>query len=122
MYHILLRLFEFNGFRKKCDQTQIKKTRYNSIFQDKWLTALKQRSTNVYIDKKEHLFLFYDLLKNYKEYEILNVFDHEIINLFTMPHDQMDVSSICDILEHLVRYELVKVLANNGSRCFYGVF
>lgn len=82
------------------------------LHQDEWLTALRERSLNVHTDKEEHLFSFHVLLKNYKEYEILDESDHKIINLPTMSHDQMDISSICDILEHLVRYELVRTLAN----------
>lgn len=58
-------------------------------------------------------FHFMFCLNNYKKYEISNELDHKIINLSTIMHDQIDVSSICDILKHLVKYQLIKALANN---------
>lgn len=82
--------------------------------QDEWLAALRERSLNVHIDIDHHPFSFHALMNNYKEYEILDESNHKIINLPTMSHDQMDVSSICDVLEHLVRYKLVRTLANKS--------
>lgn len=80
--------------------------------QDEWLAALKTRSLDAHIDIDEHPYALHALLNICKEYEILDNPDHKIINLPTMSHDQTDVSSICDILEHLVRYKLVRALAN----------
>lgn len=82
--------------------------------QDGWLAALRERSLDVHIDIDQHPFSFHALMNNYKEYEILDESDHKIINLPTMSHDQTDVSSICDILEHLVRYKLVRALVNKA--------
>ena len=80
--------------------------------QDEWLATLRERSLSVHIDIDEHPFSFHVLLNNYKEYEILDQSDHKIINLPIMSYDQIDVSSICDILEHLIRYKLVGALVN----------
>lgn len=82
--------------------------------QDEWLAALTKRSL-VHIDTNEQPFSFHALLNNSMEYEILDESDHRIINLPTMSYDQTDVSSVCDILEHLVRYKLVRALANKIS-------
>lgn len=79
--------------------------------QDEWRAALTKRSL-IHIDTNEQPFSFHALLNSSMEYEILDESDHKIINLPTMLHDQMDVSSVCDILEHLVRYKLVRALAN----------
>ncbi|MCJ1269028.1 hypothetical protein MMC22_008916 [Lobaria immixta] len=81
---------------------------------DEWLAALKARSLDVHFDIDQHPYLFHALLNNCKENEILDDSDHKIINLPTMSHHQMDVSSICDVLEHLVRYKLVRDLANQA--------
>lgn len=80
--------------------------------QDEWLAALNTRSLDAHTDIDEHPYALHALLNSYEEYEILDNPDHKIINLPTMSHDQTDVSSICDILEHLVRYNLVRALAN----------
>lgn len=80
--------------------------------QDEWLAALKTRSLDAHIDIDEHPYALQVLLNSCMEYEILDNPDHKIINHPTMSHDQTDVSSICDILEHLVRYKLVRTLAN----------
>ena len=83
--------------------------------QNEWLAPLRERSLDVHDDRNEYLFSFHILLNNDMEYEILDKFDNKIINLPAMPHDQINVSIICDILEHLVKYELVKSLTNKIS-------
>ena len=79
-------------------------------YQD-WQTALKKRSLNIHINTEQRSFSFHVLLNN-DEYEIRDESDHKIINLPTMVQDQFDISSVCDILEHLVKYKLVGALVN----------
>jgi hypothetical protein len=79
---------------------------------DEWLTALKERSLDFHIDVDKHPFSFHIILNSNKEYEILDKSDQKIVNLPIMSQDQTDVSYICNILEHLVRFKMVRELAN----------
>ncbi|MCJ1423303.1 hypothetical protein MMC29_001185 [Sticta canariensis] len=80
-------------------------------YRDEWCATLNDRSL-VNVDIDEHSFSFHALLNSCNEYEILDESGHKIINLPTMSRDQADVSSVCDILEHLGRYQRVEALAN----------
>ncbi|KAF4630753.1 hypothetical protein G7Y89_g7385 [Cudoniella acicularis] len=80
---------------------------------DEFITTLKESSFNIHESMDEHLFSFHVVLNDKKEYEILDESDQKIINLPTMSKDQTDASYICDIIEHLARYKIVKDLANN---------
>lgn len=80
-------------------------------YRDEWRQTLHERLL-VHIDIDEYPFSFHALLNSDNEYEILDKSGHKIINLPTLSQDQADVSSVCDILEHLVKYKLVGDLAN----------
>jgi len=62
---------------------------------------------------EEHPFSFHVTLNSNKEYEIRDESDQRITNLPTMMHDQTDASHVCNIMEHLARFKLVRDLANN---------
>jgi len=82
-------------------------------YRDEWPTALEERSLDVHNDDGR-LFSFHITLNTSKEYEILDKSGQKIINLPTMTQDQTDVSSVCDIMEHLAKFALVRDLANMG--------
>jgi hypothetical protein len=90
--------------------------------QGEWLTALKERSLNVHIDVDDQPFSFHVVLNSNKEYEILDESDQRIINLPTMPQEQSDVSHICEIIEHLARFKLVRELADKVQNPFRASF
>jgi hypothetical protein len=46
-------------------------------------------------------------------YEILDKGGQKIINLPAMPQDQTDIGRICDILEHLARFQMAKDIINH---------
>jgi Caspase domain len=79
---------------------------------DELLTALKERSLDVHIDMGQHPFTFHVVLNSNKEYEALDESGQKINNLPTMTQGQTDINSICDIIEHLAKFRLVKDLAN----------
>jgi len=79
---------------------------------DEWLTALRERSFDVHIDTDKHAFPFHLVLDSNEEYGILDEYGERIINLPTMSRYQTDINHICDVLEHLARYRLVRDLAN----------
>ncbi|KAF8852182.1 hypothetical protein BDZ45DRAFT_659532 [Acephala macrosclerotiorum] len=80
---------------------------------DEWIPVLKARSLDVVTDKAS--FAFAMVLKNGEEYKILCESGEEVNNLPSMPQDQTSVGQVCDILEHLTRFRLVKDLVNEAS-------
>lgn len=80
---------------------------------DEWLTALRERSLDVYVDTDKHPFAF-DVILNNGEYKILDESGHEIDNLTSMPQDQTGVGQIGSILEHLARFRLARDLVNEA--------
>lgn len=46
------------------------------------------------------------------EYEVLDSSGEKIINLPTLRRDQTDANRICDVIEHLARFNMAKDLVN----------
>lgn len=82
-------------------------------YRDEWVTVLKARSLNVDIDKAP--FVFEVVFNNGGEYKILYESGNEVVNLPSMPQDQIGVSEVGDILEHLARFRLARDLGNEAS-------
>lgn len=80
-------------------------------YQKELLTALKIRSLNVH-DDDGLLSSFQVALNSCKEYEISDKNGQKVISTPTMTQNQTVVSSVCDIMEHLVKFELVRELTN----------
>jgi hypothetical protein len=79
---------------------------------EEWFIALRERSIDVCLDTDGQPFLYHVILHANKEYAILDESSQKISNLPTMRLDQMDISAVCDIIEHLVRYKLSSDLGN----------
>jgi hypothetical protein len=82
-------------------------------YQDILLAALKKRFLNAYNHMDEHPFSFHVVLNSERKYEILDESNQKLINLPIMPQDQTDVGYICNIIEHLARFKLLRNLANH---------
>ncbi|ERF75188.1 hypothetical protein EPUS_08858 [Endocarpon pusillum Z07020] len=80
--------------------------------QDEWPVALKERSLDVCINN-EQVPMFQLVLSN-GMYEILDEGGRKIINLPAIPQDQTDIGRICDILEHLARFQMAKDITNHA--------
>jgi Caspase domain len=80
-------------------------------YRDKWLTVLQERSLYVHNDDGNQC-SFHIILDSSKEYRILDKSGQKIINLPIMTQDQTRISSVCEIMEHLAKFELARDLAN----------
>lgn len=80
---------------------------------DDWLTDLRERSLEVPTDMDEHP-SFHVVLNDNNEYEILNRSHQKVTGLPNMSQNQTEIGDVCDIIEHLARFELVRELANNA--------
>jgi hypothetical protein len=78
--------------------------------QDKWQVALKERSLDICVDSKQTP-TFQVVLSN-DIYEILDKDSRKITNLPVMPQDQTDIDHVCNILEHLARFQMAKDITN----------
>ncbi|KAK2612246.1 hypothetical protein QQS21_001672 [Conoideocrella luteorostrata] len=78
---------------------------------DQLLEALQQRSLSTDLDNRQVPTLWLGL-SHTDEYEILDGEGRKLNNLPTLRRDQTDVSHICDVLEHLVWFNMVKDLHN----------
>ncbi|KAK3983853.1 hypothetical protein QBC44DRAFT_254214, partial [Cladorrhinum sp. PSN332] len=78
---------------------------------DKLLAALNERSLGAGIDTDQAPALQV-VLSQTNGYEILDGSGRKFINLPAMPQDQTDTGRICNVLEHLARYQMVKDLVN----------
>ena len=76
---------------------------------DELLEALKDRSIAISIDRTVASF---HVVLNNDAYEISDKNDRKLDNLPAMQRSKPDVRRICDILEHLVRYNMAKNLNN----------
>ncbi|KAH6652851.1 putative caspase [Truncatella angustata] len=77
---------------------------------NEWLAALKERSFRN-IDGAQTP-VYQVVLSSDNEYEILDSSSRKITNLPPMPEDRTDIGRICNVLEHLARFEMVKGLTN----------
>jgi hypothetical protein len=57
----------------------------------------------------KHPFSFHVIFDSNKKYEIIDELDQNVTNLPTTP-EQTDISHICEILDHLARFKLVREL------------
>lgn len=81
---------------------------------DEWITALKGRSLAIHFGADKQACPFHLVIDSGGEYRILDEYGEKMINLPTMSRNQMDISHICAILEHLARYRLVRDLTNKA--------
>ena len=89
---------------------------------NQWLTTLKARSLDVHNDDGLP-FSFHVILNSNKEYEIRDESDQPITNLPNLKQDQTDATHLCDIIEHLTRFKLVRDLTSKGPvDCFRETF
>jgi hypothetical protein len=78
---------------------------------DEWLIALKERLLGTHLDSNQVPALQVVLSKN-DEYEVLDSSDRKIVNLPTLRRDETDANRICDVVEHLARFNMAKDLVN----------
>ncbi|KAI1127947.1 hypothetical protein F5Y10DRAFT_241805 [Nemania abortiva] len=83
----------------------------NLPHKDEWLTVLKERSLEAHINV-EQAFDLKVVLGSSGEYEILNEHSQKVINLPTLPQSQTNAKRICNIIEHLAQFTMVKNLSN----------
>ncbi|KAH6892191.1 putative caspase [Thelonectria olida] len=76
---------------------------------DEWLAALKARSLAACTESVRDSATLYVSRDKTNQYEILDKSSQKLINLPTLPSE---IDNVCDILEHLTRYEMVKHLTN----------
>ena len=81
------------------------------LYRDELLIALKERSLDVH-DDNSLLHSFQIVFNNCEEYEILDKNRQKIISLPIMIQNQTVISSVCDVMEHLTKLNLVKELVN----------
>ena len=83
---------------------------------DEWMRALQERSLNVYTDDvQDRPFSFQIVLSENHELELRDESNQTIINIPPLSRDQIEASYICDILEHLAKYNLVKTISNETA-------
>ncbi|KAI1460608.1 putative caspase [Annulohypoxylon moriforme] len=74
---------------------------------------LKKRSLVPLIDT-DQVSAFKIVLRNNDEYGIRDESDQEIINLPTMTRNQFGANLVCEVLEHLAQFKMVKDLTNES--------
>ncbi|KAH7304141.1 putative caspase [Stachybotrys elegans] len=79
---------------------------------EKWMLDLKERSLGVHTESSDSPCYLHILLNPKKEYEIRDADGNKVANLNLMREDEVDITYVCDVLEHLTRYNMVKRLAN----------
>ncbi|KAI0887516.1 putative caspase [Annulohypoxylon maeteangense] len=82
------------------------------IPQDEWLAKLKKRSLAPI--EMNQAPVFQVVLRDDDKYEVLNETDQVITHLPTMVRNQTDADRICEILEHLAMFKMIKGLANES--------
>ncbi|KAF4961382.1 hypothetical protein FSARC_10198 [Fusarium sarcochroum] len=80
---------------------------------DEWVTVFDKRFISVQSRTDSCLPLFHVALLG-DEYKILDKNDQEVMNIPTLSQDNTSLEHIVAILEHLIRYELVKELTNHS--------
>ena len=78
--------------------------------QNEWRVAFEKRSLSICIGAQQNP-AFQVMLSN-DIYEILDEYGCKVINLPAMPRDQTEVTRVCNILEHLVRFWMTKDINN----------
>ncbi len=78
---------------------------------DEWPVALKERSLTVCIDSGQAPTL--QVVLSDGMYEILDEDGRNVVNLPAMPQDQTGIGRVCDILEHLARFQMAKDITNH---------
>ncbi|KAF4439493.1 Pfs domain-containing protein [Fusarium austroafricanum] len=81
---------------------------------DELFTAFEKHCLSIYSDQDKQPSSFSVILLE-DEYKILGNKKQDLVNLPTLKRDSTDAEDIATIVEHLMRYQLVKDLANNSS-------
>ena len=87
------------------------------LYQDEWWIVLKKHLLITCIDNEQDPVL--QIMQSNNKYKILDKNDEKIINLSAMLWDQMNTSCICNILEHLARFWMIKNIINKMSRAAF---
>ena len=85
--------------------------------QDKWRAALEERSLSVCIDDEQNPAL--QVVLSNDKYEIRDKDGQRIINLPAMPREQTDTTRVCNILEHLARFQMTKDITNKITKAAF---
>lgn len=82
---------------------------------DELSLALRKRSLNTKIDVDKQPHSFHIILDEGSQYAILDESDQRISSLRNSKYDQKNVSQVCDIIEHLANFRLIKDVVENAS-------
>ncbi len=83
-------------------------------YRNEWLAALKEQSLSATIDQNGEPVPFLIRLSSENKYEVLDESGSKLGNLPIMMHDQTDTNLICDVMEHLAKFKVVRNLFNNA--------
>ena len=78
---------------------------------EEWVQFLEDRSLLV-VESETPQIAFHLSLSSAEEYQIYNKTGQQIVNLPAMRQDQMSMDQVCDIIQHLANFELVRTIKN----------
>lgn len=78
---------------------------------EEWAQFLEDRSLLV-VDSETPQIAFRLSLSSAGEYQICDKVGQRIVNLPAMLQDQIDMDQVCDIIQHLAKFELVRAMKN----------
>lgn len=78
---------------------------------EEWAKFLEDRSLLV-VDGETPQIAFHLSLSSAEEYQIYNKIGQRIVNLPAMRQDQIGIDQVCDIIQHLANFELVRAMKN----------
>ncbi|KAI0383373.1 caspase domain-containing protein [Hypomontagnella monticulosa] len=89
------------------------------LHRDEWLNALNKRSLIAHAETEKRPFALRVALNNNQEYEIRDGSDQKLVNLPSLPERHVDIDQISGILEHLVKFQLVRDLRNEAAAAHF---
>jgi hypothetical protein len=78
---------------------------------EEWAQFLEDRWLLV-VDSETPQIAFHLSISSAEEYQIYNKIGQRIVNLPAMRQDQIGMDQVCDIIQHLANFELVRVMKN----------
>ncbi|KZL71178.1 caspase domain-containing protein [Colletotrichum tofieldiae] len=95
--------------RKRLDKYPVRLAK-DTPLRDDWLAAMMERSLHA-IDQDESPFSFNVIAKD-NEYKLFNESNHEITQIPVMLQAQTTPGQVCDVIQHLAKFNMVKDLTN----------
>ncbi|KAK7946896.1 uncharacterized protein PG986_011217 [Apiospora aurea] len=85
----------------------------------RWVSALKEKSLNAHDGGAEHPVAFELLLTTDQQYKILDELGDDLADIPSMSQDNTSIDQVCNTLEHLARFRLVRDLSNAADAISY---